>query len=161
MLDTMTRYMELIRARWVFDLRKILLPVVDRYSSQAMTTAGMVISSGGATTAKIGAADFYASVQGTLVKVASGTTLPALTGLVITAAYFNVACFFVDTAGTLTVAFGTQAATPVTVKVPPSGIAAALKPSPLIDGATLFTCAEVLAVALREAWLSRRVALTL
>lgn len=108
MLDTMTRYMELMRQPWTFSLRKVLLPVCDRYSSQALTNPAMAISSGGATTAKIGASDFYASVQGTLVKVAASTTLPALTGLVITAAYFNIACFFVDTAGNLTVAFGTQ-----------------------------------------------------
>lgn len=37
--------------------------------------------------------------------------MPALTGLVITAASFNVACFFVDSASVVTVAFGTEGTT--------------------------------------------------
>lgn len=112
MLDTMTRWLEAfgdIRER--MSLRSIFLPVCDRYSSQMLNTPGLVISSGGATTAKTGAADCYASVNGKLVKIAAATTLPALTGINISAGNFNVVCFFVDSAGTLTVGAGTQAST--------------------------------------------------
>jgi hypothetical protein len=111
MLDTMTRFLAGITdASSRIALRRVLKPMVDRYSSQSLTTAGLVISSAGATVAKIGAADFYAVATGVLVKVAAGTALPALTGIVITAANFNVVLFFVDSAGVVTVAAGTQAA---------------------------------------------------
>lgn len=92
-------------------LRLMLRPVFDRYSSQPLNTAGLVISAGGATTAKTGASDFYASVKGILVKITAATTMTVLTGLNISAANFNVACFFVDSAGVVTVTFGTQATT--------------------------------------------------
>jgi hypothetical protein len=108
----MTRYLAGVTERgFSFALRHILVPLVDRYSSQPLTSAGLVISVAGATTAKIGAADFYASVAGDLVKIAAGTAMPALTGVNITAANFNVACFFVDGAGAVTLAAGVQAAT--------------------------------------------------
>lgn len=112
MFDTMTRWLEClgdIRERT--GLRKILAPIVDRQSSQALNTAGLVISSGGATTAKIGASDFYASVKGIIVKVAAGTVLPALTNINASAGNFTLAAFFVDAAGVVTALGGTQAAT--------------------------------------------------
>jgi hypothetical protein len=111
MLDTMTRYLAgLKETAWRRALRFILEPVVDRYSSQPLNSAGLVISSAGATTAKIGANDFYASVVGDLVKIAAGTVMPALTGINIAAANFNVVCFFVNAAGTVTAVAGTQGA---------------------------------------------------
>lgn len=112
MRDSMTRWLEGFNDdREGYALRNILLYLVDRSSSQPQTSAGLVISAGGATTAKIGANDFYACVQGTLVRIAASTAMPALTGINITANNFNVACFFVDVAGTVTVAAGTQATT--------------------------------------------------
>jgi hypothetical protein len=112
MIDTMTRYLAAVKERaWSWGLRKILEPVVDRFSSQPLTSAGLVISTGGATVAKIGAADFYASVQGKLVKVAAGTAMPALTGIGIPAGQYGVALFFVDSGGNVTVAQGTPGAT--------------------------------------------------
>ncbi len=112
MLDTMTRYLEAVKEiRYQWALRKIFEPIVDRYSSQPLTSAGLVIKAGGGTLAKTGAVDFYASVTGVLVKIAAATDMPALTGINISAGDFNVACFFVDSAGTVTVAAGTQAAT--------------------------------------------------
>jgi hypothetical protein len=112
MPDTMTRYLSSItngldqRA-----VRAVLKPLVDRYSSQPLTSAGLVINAAGALFPKIGAADFYASAAGVLVKVAAGTAMPALTGIVITASFFNVACFFVNSAGVVTVGAGRQSAT--------------------------------------------------
>lgn len=111
MFDTMTRWLNGafgdIRQRTA--LRSVILPMADRTSTQPQNTAGLAISSGGATTAKIGATDFWAIVQGKLVKIAASTAMPALVGT-ITATNFNVFCFFVDVAGTVTVLAGQQAA---------------------------------------------------
>jgi hypothetical protein len=112
MRDTMTRYMAGIPDQPSrHGLRAILKALVDRYSSQPLTSAGLVINGAGATFAKIGAADFYAAAAGVLVKIAAGTALPALTGITIAAGAFNVACFFVNSAGVITVGAGAQAAT--------------------------------------------------
>lgn len=112
MLDTVRRYLSAItEVRYNRAIRAVVDPLADRYSSQPLTTAGLVIKAGGSALAKTGSAAFYASVQGKLVTIAGSTDMTALTGLVITATFFNVAAFFVDTAGTVTVAFGTQGAT--------------------------------------------------
>ena len=76
----------------------------------ALVTKG-TCASGTTTLAKIGATDFYAVAQGALVKIAAGTNMPALTGINITANYYNVVCFYVNAAGTASVAAGTQATT--------------------------------------------------
>lgn len=108
-------------------------------SSQAVKTAGLVIKAGGGVLAKIGAADFYAIVCGRLVKIAAGTDMPALTGLNITAAYFNVACFFVDKAGTVSVGFGREAAALGGVVFPDFPIDKALVGYLLITHSSAFT----------------------
>jgi hypothetical protein len=46
-------------------------------------------------------------VGGRLVTIAADTDMPALTGLTIAANSFNVACFFVNAGGTVSVLFGT------------------------------------------------------
>ena len=120
MQDTISRYLQGLAD--VKDARFLQFPlnaIGDRYSSQPLTSAGLVIKAGGSTLAKTGSADFYASVQGILVKIAASTDMTALTGLVISANNFNVACFFVDSAGTVTVAFGTQGATLGAAVFPP------------------------------------------
>ena len=122
MNDTMTRLLEgVLPWRSAYNLRQILLPAVDRLSSQPLTSAGLVITGAGGITAKIGAANFYAAVQGKLVEVAAGTSMPALTGFNFGAGHFNVACFYVDGAGVLTMLPGSQGATlgAVTLPVPP------------------------------------------
>lgn len=112
MIDTLTRYLENVKnLRDRHGLRGPLVTLVDRYSSQPLRTAGLVIKAGGGVLAKIGAADYYGVAQGVPVTIAAATDMPALTGLVITATFFNVACFFVDSASVVTVAFGTQGAT--------------------------------------------------
>jgi hypothetical protein len=83
-----------------------------------LTTAGLVIKAGGGVLAKIGAADFYAVANGVLVTIGNGTDMPALTGINHDAGAWNVACFFVDSAGATTVAGGTQGATIGAVKWP-------------------------------------------
>ena len=118
MLDTMTRYLTgFSEVKHRIALRFIAEPIVDRFSSQPLNTAGLAITGGGGTAAKIGASDFYAVANGILVKIAASTTLPALVGT-ITAASFNVFCFFVDSAAVATVAMGTEGTTLAKVKFP-------------------------------------------
>lgn len=119
MLDTMTRYLTAfadMRHRWA--IRKIAEPIVDRMSSQPLSTAGLVISSGGATTAKIGGSDFYAVAGGVPVTIPAATVMPALTGINMSAGQFNVVCFFVDSAAVVTAAGGAPGANLGAVKWP-------------------------------------------
>jgi hypothetical protein len=112
MYDTMSRYLEgLANSSDAYDLQRILLPLVDRYSSQPLTSAGLVINAGGAVFPKIGAANFYAVAGGVLVMVAAGTALPSPVGVNAPAGGYNVACYYVDGAGALTVFPGTPGAT--------------------------------------------------
>jgi hypothetical protein len=118
MLDTMTRYLEgVMPKKNAFSLRRILHPTIDRLSSQPLTSAGLVISAT-TTLAKIGAADFYASVAGDLVKIAAGTNMPSLVGFNFAAGNWNVACFYVDGAGVVTMLPGSQGATLAGVTFP-------------------------------------------
>lgn len=124
MLDTMTRFLEAVMpTKTRYNLRRIFYPLVDRLSSQPLTSAGLVIHGAGSTLAKTGSADFYASVKGSLVTIAASTDMPALTGVNISAGDFNVVCFYVDSAGTVTALAGTQAATlgGVLFPTPPAG----------------------------------------
>src|SRR4051812_45893972 len=119
MLDTTTRYLSgLPNPMEAYNLSRIFSPLVDRYSSQPLNSAGLVIKAGGSALAKTGSSDFYAVANGVLVKIAASTDMPALTGINLTAAFFNVVCFFVDSASTVTVAAGTQGATLAAVKWP-------------------------------------------
>lgn len=102
--------------------RYALLPLLkalgDRFSSQATTSAGLVITAtAGTYTAKVGAVPFAGVVQGTPVAIAAGTDMPTPVG-VITAASFNVFCWFIDRAGNLTVAMGIEGTTLAKVKFP-------------------------------------------
>lgn len=110
-----------------------------RLNTQALTTAGLVIKAGTSTLAKTGAAAFYAVVGGRLVTIAAATDMPALTGLVITAASFNVACFFVDAASAVTVRFGTEATAIAGVKFPDFPLGKALVGFLLITHSSTFT----------------------
>jgi hypothetical protein len=140
MLDTMTRYLTGITDGLTQKaLRSVMKPLVDRYSSQSLTSAGLVISAGGATTAKVGATDFYCVATGVLVKVAASTALPALTGINILAGNFNVVCFFVNSAGTVVALGGTQAATLGGVIFPQSPDGQALMGFLIITYASAFT----------------------
>jgi hypothetical protein len=110
MLDTIGRNLATVHdSRTQRALRRVLRPIGDRYSTQALNSAGLVIHGSSSALAKIGSSDFYAVVNGILVKIAASTDMPALTGINITASNFNVVCFFVDSGGTVTVAAGTQA----------------------------------------------------
>lgn len=119
MNDTLTRWLADVPGDILRNiLRMVLNPLADRYATRSLRTAGLVIKAGTSAIVKTGAADYYASVQGKLVKKAAATDMPALVGTVVNAT-FNVFCFFVDVAGTVTVAMGTAGATLAAVKLPP------------------------------------------
>jgi hypothetical protein len=140
MLDNMSRYLQgLANVQDSYSLNRILSPLVDRYSSQPLTSAGLVIKAGASALAKTGSSDFYASVTGILVKIAASTDMPALTGINISAGSFNVVCFFVDSAGTVTAAAGTQGATVGAVVFPQFPKGKALVGFLIITYASAFT----------------------
>jgi hypothetical protein len=99
----------------------------------------LVIKAGASALAKTGSSDFYASVTGILVKIAASTDMPALTGINISAGSFNVVCFFVDSAGTVTAAAGTQGATVGAVVFPQFPKGKALVGFLIITYASAFT----------------------
>lgn len=110
MRDTIRRYLEGIAAqRDARAIRSVIDPLGERYSSQSLNSAGLTIHGGGSTLVKSGASDYYAVAKGVLVKIAASTDMPALVGS-ITAAKFNVFCFFIDSAAVVTVAMGTEGA---------------------------------------------------
>jgi len=112
MIDTITRFVQALPDMpGKMHLITLFKALGDRLSSQPLATAGLVIKAGGGVLTKIGATPYYGVANGKLVTIAAATDMPALTGLVITAASFNVACFFVDSASVVTVAFGTEGTT--------------------------------------------------
>lgn len=141
MFGTMTQYLNQMGS--LIDRKAVkgpVEPLVDRCSSVCLQSPGMVISAGSATTAKTGAADTYLIVNGILVKVAASTTLPVLTGINAGANQFNVACFFVDAAGTVTALGGVPGATIALTKFPQFPKQKALLGFLLItNGASVFT----------------------
>ena len=119
-------------------LRPLLNALADRMSSQATSTAGLVIKAGGGVLAKTGAAAFAGVANGVPVAIAASTDMPALTGT-ITAAKYNVYCFFIDSASVVTVAQGTEGATLAAVKFPPFPVGKALVGYLVITYASTFT----------------------
>jgi len=106
-------------------LRTVMSPVFDRYSSLVVSSAGLVIKAGGSTLAKTGASATKYFANGTYGSIAAATDMPALSGTV-TNAKFNVFCFFVDNAGTVTSQMGTEGTTHALVKFPQLPVGKAL-----------------------------------
>jgi len=100
------------------SLRMVLNPIADSVSTCSLSSAGLVIKAGASAIVKTGASAYYASVRGKLVTKGAATDMAALSGTV-TNAKFNVYCFFVDGAGTLTSAMGAEGATLAAVTFPP------------------------------------------
>lgn len=98
-------------------LRVPLNAIGDRFSSQTTSTAGLVIKAGGSALAKTGAVAYQGTVRGIPVTIAASTDMPALVGS-ITAASFNVFCFFIDSASVVTVAMGKEGTTLAKVVFP-------------------------------------------
>ncbi len=101
-----------------FALLQILGSIADRFSSCAVSSAGLAIKSGGSALAKTGSAVTNLVANGIPVAIAASTDMPALVGD-ITAASYNVYCFFIDSASVVTVARGTEATTLAGVIFPP------------------------------------------
>lgn len=98
-------------------LELILRPIADRMSTHSITSAALAIKAGGSAVVKTGAI-WYGVANGKLLTKASATDMAALSGTV-TNAKFNVYAFFIDSAGTLTSAMGTEGATLAAVVFPP------------------------------------------
>lgn len=81
----------------------------DRLRSQTLGSAGLTIKAVGSAVVKAASA-FYAVANGVPVTKTANTDMAALSGSV-TNAKFNVFCFFIDSAGTLTSSMGTEGAT--------------------------------------------------
>jgi len=121
MLGSISQFLNAIPFRQVAEgLRIPFNSIAAGCSTQCLTSAGLVITAtSGKKTPKTGASITYGSVLGSLVSIASGTDTAALAGTV-TNAKFNVYCFYVDGAGALTSAMGTEGATLAAVKFPPT-----------------------------------------
>ena len=98
-------------------LYDLLEGLYDRLSCQLLSTGGLAIKAGGSKLVKVGTL-CKAIVNGTLVSIAANTDCPVLAGTV-TNAKFNVFCFYVDVAGTITVAMGTEGAALANIVFPP------------------------------------------
>jgi hypothetical protein len=119
MQDTLNRYLVQLSSEMnAAALRPALTALVDRFSSQATSSAGLVITGAGGTTAKIGTTPFAGTANGVPVAIAAGTSMPALVGT-IDAGKYNVFCFFIDSASNVTVEMGTEGATLAGVTFPP------------------------------------------
>lgn len=111
-----------------------------QHNTQALTSAGLVIKAGGGVLAKTNTSTTtYFLVGGRLASIAANTDMPALTGLTIAANTFNVACFFLSAAGTVSVRFGTQGATAGAVVFPDFPVGQALIGFLLITHSSTFT----------------------
>lgn len=120
MLDTITRLLsgipEVTMRRAVRDVVK---PMGDRYSTQSLSSAGLVIGGTTKLTPRTSASLIqYVAVQGKVLSQATSTEQATLSGSV-TNAKFNFYAFFIDSAGVLTSAMGTEGATYALATLPP------------------------------------------
>lgn len=120
-------------------LLSVLSALADRLSSQATTSAGLVISAGGATTAKTGSTPFSGVANGAPVAIAASTAMPALTGINTAAGQYVIASFFIDSASNLTVLGGNPGATLAQATFPQTPVGKALVGYLVIYYASAFT----------------------
>jgi hypothetical protein len=141
MQNTIAQYLGNISASRDKEVLQTLLAYVARQANTvAVRGAGLEIAAGGSTLAQVGSTStFVAVVGGRYVSIAAGVDMPALTGLSIAANTFNVACFFVNAAGTVSVRFGTQGATAARVVFPDFPLDAALIGFAMITHSSAFT----------------------
>lgn len=120
--------------QWVNNLvahrdQKSLAPVLAAFgnidNTQCLTSAGLAIKAGGGVLVKTGASITYLIASGVLRSIAAATDQAALVGTV-TAAKFNVYCFYLDSAGVGTSAMGTEGAALANVVFPPLPVGKAL-----------------------------------
>lgn len=133
------RLAQVISTREVRHLAAAIAAPQDRLSSQMFSNAAPVISGAGAATAKTAASITYGIANGVMQVVGAGTALTALTGLNIGAGKYNVFCWFIDSAGTITVRMGTEGASAAAVKFPEFPAGKALLGFALVTYASAFT----------------------
>ena len=133
------RMAQVISNREYKAIAAAIAPAQDRLSSQMFSNAAPVISGAGAATAKTAASITYGTANGVLQVVGAGTALTALTGLNISAGKYNVFCWFIDSAGTITVRMGTEGAAASNVKFPEFPAGKALLGFALVTYASAFT----------------------
>lgn len=90
-------------------LSDLFAVVAMQHNTQALTSAGLGIKTAGSALVKTGGSVWYAIQGGRLVTIAANTDMPALTGFTVANATFNVAVFFVNTAGTVVMRTGIAA----------------------------------------------------
>lgn len=140
MKNTIAQYIQGVAANQTRDALQLLLNYVSKsINTAALASAGLVIKAAAGVLAKTGATPFYATVAGRLVTIAAATDMPALTGLTIAANRFNVACFFIDNASVVTVAFGTEGGAIGSVIFPDFPLGKALVGFLLITHSATFT----------------------
>jgi len=140
MQNTIQQYLANISASRDKEVLQTLMQYVARQvNNVSLSSAGLVIKAGGSTLAKTGASAWYGLVGGRLVTIAGSTDMPALTGLSITANSFNVACFFINSAGTVAARFGTEGTAIGRVKFPDFPVDMTLVGALLITHSSTFT----------------------
>lgn len=140
MTATLQQWLESVaNGKTRFALLEAIGPIADRFSSCAISSAGLVIKAGGSPLAKTGSAVTNLVANGIPVAIAASTDMPALTGINISANNFNIVCFFCDSAGTVTAAAGTQASSLAGVVWPPFPAGQALVGFLTITYASTFT----------------------
>lgn len=140
MFNTVKQYLASVGAmNDKIALGTVLSAIADRFSSQATSTAGLLISAT-TTTAKIGAVDFAGVANGIPVKIAASTDMPALVATqTITAGSFNVVCYFIDQFSTVTAVLGVEATTLANVRFPQFPVGKALVGYLVINASATFT----------------------
>ena len=139
MQDNVTRRLSgLMSEREAAALRPLFESLADRLSSQATTSAGLVVTAtAGHYVPKTGAV-FQGVANGVPVTIASGVDMPTLVGG-ITAGKYNVFCFFIDSASVVTVAMGQEGAALANVVFPPFPQKKALVGYIIVTYASAFT----------------------
>ena len=155
MQDTVTRNLAgIVNATDRQTLRTLLAPIADRFSSQATSTAGLLISAT-TTKAKIGAVAFAGVANGVPVAIAAGTDMPVLTAANnISAGKYGIICFFIDSASVVTALSGTEGATLAAATFPafPAGqclvgYLVITYASPFVGGTTVLSTATTVYVS--------------
>ena len=138
MINTVTQQLNALgQANVEAALKPALFAVADRLSSQIFNTGGLAIKAGGGVLVKT-VNTVYALADGKYVAL-SAADMPALTGLNITAGYYNCAVFYVDSAGTTSVQFGREASTAAGVTFPQTPQGKAIIGFVMITYASAFT----------------------
>ena len=138
MLDTIHQHLAGVSAeKDRRALRTVLNALGDRLSTQIFNTGGLAIKTGGSALAKT-VNTVIAMCGGVYVSVVA-VSLKKKTGLNIGAGKFNVAVFYVDAAGTVSVAFGAEGATAALVKFPQTPARKAVIGFLMITYASAFT----------------------